>query len=69
MADTWFPKIEHPHQFRKTFPVVAAPLTTAIERFEKNPLRMMKEVLQTVEIPSDTVVVVIPAQLGIQLSK
>ena len=69
MAYAWFPEIENCYQVRKSFPVVATPLTSTIQHFEKNPFRLIKEIMQTSEIPTDTVVVVVPAQLGIQLSK
>ena len=46
---------------------LATPLTATIERFEKDPFHLMQEVAQTGVVPSDTVVVVVPTQLGIQL--
>ncbi len=69
VAYTRSPEFENFYKFSKSFPVVAAPLTPTIKRFEKNPFRLIKEIMQTVKVPSDTVVVIIPAQLGIQLSK
>ena len=69
MAYAWSLEVENLYQLRKTFPVVAASLTATIERFEKDPLHLMQEVAQTGVVTPNTVVVVVPAQLGIQLRK
>ncbi len=48
VADVGCLEIEDFDQFGESFPVVAAPLTTAVQYFEKYPLELMKVVLQTV---------------------
>ena len=67
MVDAWFPEFENLYQLRKSFPVVAAPLTAAVQRFEQDPLYLIEVVLQALRVPSDTVVLVVSAQLGIEL--
>jgi hypothetical protein len=67
VAYAWPAKLEDLDEFGKPFPVVATPLTATIKRFEKNPRNVIIKVIQTFVVPPDTVVVVIPAQLGIQL--
>lgn len=69
MANTRAFEPEDLEQFRKPRPVVAAPLTAAIEHPEENPLHLIVEVIKAVEIPAKSVVLVVPSQLGIQLRK
>ena len=67
MADAWFMEFENSYQLRKSFPVVAAPLTAAVQHFVKYPRHVITVVLQAFVVPSDAVVLVVSAQFGIEL--
>ena len=62
VANAWFSEVKDFYQFRKSFSVVTAPLTTAAQYFEQNPLHMMKVILQAVIVPSDSVVFIISTE-------
>ena len=65
----WFHADTHLDEFSISRPIKATSMATTIEFLEKDSLRLIEEIGQAGEISSNTVIVVVSAQLGIQLRK
>jgi len=57
----WSLQLEDFDQLGEALPVVAAPLTTAVQLSVESSRHVIKEVVDAVEVAADTVVVVVPA--------
>jgi hypothetical protein len=65
VANAWFLEFEHLYKLSKSFPVVATPLTPTIQRFQKNQLPLVKEVIQTLVVPSNVIAFIRRAVHGV----
>jgi hypothetical protein len=66
VADVWSRELEDFDQLREPLPVVAAPLTAAVQLPVEHPRDLIEKVIDALEIASDTVVVGVPAQLRVE---
>lgn len=69
VTDVWSFELEDLDQIREALPVVAAPLAAAVQLAEKPPGDLIVEVIQPLVVAADTVVMVMPAQLRVEVGE
>lgn len=62
-------ELEDPDQLREALPVIAPSLAAAVQLAEQHPGELIVEVIQALVVAADTVVVVMPAQLRVEVGE
>ena len=69
VADVWSFELEDPDQLREALPVIAPSLAAAVQLAEQHTGDLIIEVIQALGVAADTIVVVVPAQLRVEVGE